>query len=173
MRESRIAALAAAAVLILAVAACGGDDANHGSVTVTDAWSRASASSVLIGVVYFEATAGDSGDTLIGARISSDIATSAELHQTVSADVTDTTMSHDMGGTTMAGHDMGDMGGAMTMEPVAAVHIAAGETVTFEPGGYHVMLMGLIEPLVAGETFEVTLVFEHAGEVVVTAEVRE
>ncbi len=75
-----------------------------------------------------------------------------------------------MGGTTMAGHDMG---GAMTMHPVDAVHVPAGGTVSFQPGGYHVMLMGLVSPLQMSETFELTLVFEHAGAVVVTVEVRE
>ncbi|HAX81851.1 MAG TPA: hypothetical protein DCY40_04710 [Actinobacteria bacterium] len=73
----------------------------------------------------------------------------------------------------MAGHDMGDMGDGMTMQAVSRVPIGAGATVVFEPGGYHVMLLGLVEPLVAGASFEVTLTFESAGEIVVVAEVRE
>jgi copper(I)-binding protein len=172
MREFRIAVLAATAALVLAVAACGDDDAEHGTVTVSDVWSRASAATQAAGVVYFDITAGESGDALVGAAVSSEIAASAELHETVAVDSTTTSMSHDMGGSTMAGHDMGDMGGAMAMQPVSSVHVGAGETVSFEPGGYHVMLMGLTAPLIPGQTFEVTLTFEHAGEVVVVAEVR-
>lgn len=172
MRDARRPLAAAVVALTLVFAACC-DGAASGPVAVTDAWSRASATSQLIGVVYFDVAGGESGDTLLSAAVSLDIATSAQIHETVAVD-TSTTMSHDMGGSTMGGHDMGDMGGgAMTMQQVSSVAIAAGETVAFEPGGYHVMLMGLIEPLQVGQTFEVTLTFENAGEIVVIAEVRE
>ncbi|HEX5631545.1 MAG TPA: copper chaperone PCu(A)C [Acidimicrobiia bacterium] len=148
----------AAAFLVVLVGACGDDSSDE--LRVTDVWSRASATSQLTGVVYFDITAGDSGDALLGVRVSADIAGSAGIHETVAVDTS----------TTMAGHDMG---GGMTMQPVSSVHVSGGDTVSFEPGGYHVMLMGLVKPLEVGQTFEVTLVFEHAGELVVTAEVRE
>jgi copper(I)-binding protein len=45
------------------------------------------------------------------------------------------------------------------------VVIPAGETVTFEPGGLHVMFMGLEAPLKDGEQTPATLVFEKAGTV--------
>lgn len=160
--------LLSAAFLVVVVGACG-DDSSAG-LRVTDVWSRASATSQLTGVVYFDLTAGNSGDALLAARVSSDIAGSAEIHETVAVDTSTTMAGHDMGGSTMVGHDMG---GAMTMQPVSAVHLSSGERVSFEPGGYHVMLMGLVSPLEIGQTFQVTLVFEHAGEIVVTAEVRE
>ena len=43
------------------------------------------------------------------------------------------------------------------------VLLPAGETVTFEPSGLHLMLVGLNHPLVEGEAFPLTLEFEHAG----------
>jgi copper(I)-binding protein len=46
-------------------------------------------------------------------------------------------------------------------------------TVALAPGSYHIMLMGLAQPLVAGETFHVTLVFENAGEIDVTVPIRK
>ncbi len=50
--------------------------------------------------------------------------------------------------------------------------IPAGETVALEPGGLHVMFMGLRDnPLVEGETVDATLVFENAGEIPVTFDV--
>lgn len=50
-----------------------------------------------------------------------------------------------------------------------AVDIPAGETVTFAPGGLHVMFMGLNgDPFETGESFDAVLVFETAGEVHVT-----
>lgn len=160
----------ALAVLVLTAAACGGAS---GPLAVTDVWSRASAPGQETGVVYFEISGGGVDDVLLGVTVPSAIAAGAALHETVASDSTATTMSHDMGGSTMAGHDMGDMGGGMTMRAVSRVPIDAGTTVVFEPGGYHVMLLGLVEPLVAGTSFEVTLTLENAGEIVVVAEVRE
>jgi copper(I)-binding protein len=136
---------------------------------VEEAWSRATATDT--GVVYFSIRGGAEDDALIGVTVPTVVAAGAALHETVAA--TGTTMSHDMGGTTMAGHDMGDMGGGMTMRAVASVAVGAGDTVTFEPGGFHVMMLGLAEPLAAGDSFEVTLRFEKAGDIVVTVEVRE
>lgn len=52
------------------------------------------------------------------------------------------------------------------MVHVDSVEIPAGETVTFAPGGLHVMFMGLNgDPFVVGEKFDAVLVFENAGNV--------
>jgi hypothetical protein len=45
--------------------------------------------------------------------------------------------------------------------------------VALEPGGYHIMLLELAAPLEVGSTIDVTLTFEHAGQKVVSAEVRD
>jgi hypothetical protein len=45
--------------------------------------------------------------------------------------------------------------------------------VTLQPGGHHLMIMGLSRPLTAGGTLELDLVFEKAGKVAVMAEVRD
>jgi copper(I)-binding protein len=60
----------------------------------------------------------------------------------------------------------------MQMAPVPGgrIVIAAGETVTLEPGGLHVMCLDA-ESLQEGEEVPLTLVFEHAGEISVTAAV--
>lgn len=57
--------------------------------------------------------------------------------------------------------------GIATMSPVDRV-IPAGQTVTLEPGGLHVMFMGLEAPLAAEAGVSATLVFERAGPVEVT-----
>jgi len=49
-----------------------------------------------------------------------------------------------------------------------SLDIPAGETVTLEPGGLHVMFMGLSAPFEVGETIEATLVFEQSGELEIT-----
>lgn len=55
--------------------------------------------------------------------------------------------------------------GVNQMLPVKAIEIAPGATVTLQPGGYHVMFMGLQgRQLKEGDTVPATLVFERAGE---------
>lgn len=53
------------------------------------------------------------------------------------------------------------------------VVIPAGETVTFEPGGLHLMFMGLKGALKEGETADVTLHFENSGSVPVVFNVEK
>lgn len=60
-------------------------------------------------------------------------------------------------------------GGTMTMEPVAGVGVAAGDTLRLEPGGYHLMLRDLAAPLAPGDTFTVELRFRRGGAVPVQA----
>lgn len=58
--------------------------------------------------------------------------------------------------------------GVARMTHVDAVEVPAGGAVSFEPGGYHFMFMGLAgDPFEAGEKIPATLVFEKAGEVVI------
>ncbi|MFO1144747.1 MAG: copper chaperone PCu(A)C [Amaricoccus sp.] len=64
-----------------------------------------------------------------------------------------------------------DAGGVSRMREVAGIEIPPGATVKLEPGGAHVMFMGLAAPFVAGESVAATLVFEKAGSVEVAFEV--
>lgn len=65
-------------------------------------------------------------------------------------------------------------GDIMRMRPVAAIEIPAGETVHLEPGGTHVMLMGLTSPLIVGQAIPLKLMFGSGAslevEAVVSAE---
>ena len=58
-----------------------------------------------------------------------------------------------------------DENGVGTMTHTDALEIPAGETVSLERGGYHVMFMGLKAPLVEGEMHKAVLIFEKAGRV--------
>ena len=64
-------------------------------------------------------------------------------------------------------------GAVMTMVQQENVPVAAGSQVTFEPGGLHVMLIGLTEDLKPGASFKVTLHFEKAGTITLDVPVRE
>jgi copper(I)-binding protein len=165
-------------------------------IEITDVWARQSPMGTTTGAVYLNITSAEA-DALVGASVPEDIAGSVEVHETVMAeegmdeedmgdDTTETTMAEDMGDdtteTTMAEDmDHSDMGddmdhsdmGSMTMREVESIELPAGETVALEPGGFHVMLLDLVEPLEVGDTFEVTLTFASGATQVVTAEVRE
>jgi periplasmic copper chaperone A len=70
-------------------------------------------------------------------------------------------------------HTMVVLDDVMTMRPVeGGLEVPAGETVNLEPGGYHVMFIGVADPFQEGETVEVTLEFEHAGRVELEFQVR-
>jgi copper(I)-binding protein len=65
-----------------------------------------------------------------------------------------------------------DASGMTAMHPSAPITIRAGQSLVLEPGGYHVMLTGLKQALVAGTTFPLTLTFEQTGPVTVAVDVK-
>ncbi|MDO8300516.1 copper chaperone PCu(A)C [Lacisediminimonas sp.] len=72
-------------------------------------------------------------------------------------------------------HTMSMEGDIMRMREVLRLDLKPESTVTMTPGkGYHIMLIGLKQPLKAGEQFPMTLIFEKSGqvEVSVTVEAR-
>ena len=70
-------------------------------------------------------------------------------------------------------HEMAEADGVMEMRPLTeGLTIPAGGEKTLEPGGYHIMLIGLREDLTNGKTFDLTLRFQNAGEITVPVTVR-
>jgi copper(I)-binding protein len=64
-------------------------------------------------------------------------------------------------------------GDVMRMRPVeGGIPVPAGGMVALKPGGYHVMIMQLKQPIVMGGTLPLTLTFEKAGAVTVQASVQ-
>lgn len=159
------------------------------SLQIDDVWARQSPMGTSAGAVYLTITS-PIDDELVGASVPTSVAGTTEIHETVAADDAASTTAEmgdetaTMGGeetTTTAAAMEGEettttaMGGgdSMTMRPVESIELPAGKTVALEPGGYHIMLLELVEPLEVGQTFEVTLSFQVAGDRTVTAEVRE
>lgn len=63
-------------------------------------------------------------------------------------------------------HEMAVVNDVMQMSQLPdGLEIPAGEMVTLEPGGLHLMFMDISQPFVEGETVPVTLSFERAGDV--------
>ncbi|HET9294623.1 MAG TPA: copper chaperone PCu(A)C [Gemmatimonadales bacterium] len=69
-------------------------------------------------------------------------------------------------------HQQVEAGGQMVMRHLEAVEIPPGAAVVFAPGGLHLMLDQLEGPLAAGDTIDLVLHFERAGDVLVRAPVR-
>jgi periplasmic copper chaperone A len=104
-------------------------------LNVVGAWSRATPGQSKNGAVFLEIKS-DRADQLLSA--SGAVADAIEIHTHINDN------------------------GIMQMRRVDAVEIAEGAT-KFVPGGYHIMLLGLKQPLKAGDTFKLTLTFAAAG----------
>jgi copper(I)-binding protein len=131
------------AIGALLAVACGGSD---GGLEVTEA--RMGQPTGPNAAVYFTASNnGDQPDRLIGA--STDVASSVQIHETAMAD-----------------------DGTMSMEEVDGLDVPAGGTLALEPGGYHLMLIDA-ERADVGDTVQVTLDWENAGEMTIDVEVVE
>ena len=159
---------ALATIAALGLAACGDDGSVAPSTdapTVTDAWARSSAALQSTGAAYMEIKGGKTDDKLTGASVSAEVAAKVEVHETAMA--TAATDSSSMAG-------MGNSGatGMMEMRAVASIAIRAGKTVSLAPGGYHMMMLELTKPLVAGQKFTMTLTFDKSGQVDVPVTVR-
>ena len=63
-------------------------------------------------------------------------------------------------------------GDVMRMRQVDAIDLPANKAIVLQPGGWHLMLIGLKAPLKQGDSFPMTLKFEKAGEVVVDVKVQ-
>ena len=59
-------------------------------------------------------------------------------------------------------HEMKMEGDIMKMRAVPVLELPAGKSVRFKPGGYHIMLMDLAQPLQKGSSVPLTLFFKDA-----------
>ncbi len=177
----------------LAAAGCGtSESAPTTGVEVTGAWARTTAWGATTGVVYMTIT-GNQTDRLDSLTVDPSIAAAAELHQMVTADGTVVAgQGGGGGGMNMPGmpegamdHGSDDAGSdgdgadtgsdqAMIMKPVTGgLAIPSGRDIVLGPGGYHVMLQELAQPLAAGDSFPLVLHFQRAGDQTVDVEVRD
>lgn len=122
-------------------------DYNIGDLTVSHPWTRATAPKAAAAAGYLRVTNhGKTADVLTAATMEG--AGHAMLHQTE--------ITH---GVAKMNHlDKG-------------IVIEAGQTVTLEPGGYHIMAMQLKDGYKAGQSISGTLTFKNAGTVPVSFKV--
>jgi len=70
-------------------------------------------------------------------------------------------------------HDMTMENDVMKMFRIDGIDIPAGGSATLQPGGKHVMFIGLYEKLEIGQVITVTLEFEKSGQQTIEVEIRE
>jgi len=118
------------------------------TITIDKAYAFATMPGATTGAAFMEIhNTGSQPDRLLGAQ--SDIAKITEIHENVI--------------------DPDD--GTMMMRKINGLDIPAGGHVALKPKGYHVMFMKLTKPLSLNETVDLTLHFEKAGDIHVTANV--
>jgi copper(I)-binding protein len=130
--------------VVLTVVAHAGEVARLGPIEIDTPWARATIGTARPGSAYvtFRNT-GDLPEELV------EISTPAAAHPEV--------------------HEMTHEGGVMKMRPAGPLEIPPGEEVRLEPGGMHIMLMQLRQPLEEGERIPITFIFGEAGEITVSA----
>ena len=107
--------------------------AAHAQVTVQDAWVRAT--------------------------VPQQKATGAFMRLTAAQDARLVSASSPVAGVTEV-HEMKLVDNVMKMRPLPALDLPAGQAVELKPGGYHIMLLDLKQPVAPGSTVPLTLVFE-------------
>lgn len=140
----RLLLLSASIAALFVQAACSG---SGGALAIEQVWARPAPAGA-DSAAYFTITGAGRADALLSA--SSPGASMVELHEVST-----------------------DAAGMTGMHPLERLDIPDGGTVRLEPGGFHLMIMGLTSELAVGGTLELDLVFEHAGKVVVQAEIRQ
>lgn len=138
---SRRLVLGAVAGAALSVAGLG--SAHADDIKIETAWARASVSRTGAAFVTV-VNGGGVPDRLIGAA--SPVAADVMVHRSFEED------------------------GTMKMQHVSALPIGAGQQIEMKPGGLHIMLVNLKQPLKKGDQFPLSLQFERGGtqEVTVT-----
>ncbi|MCP2267252.1 copper chaperone PCu(A)C [Promicromonospora thailandica] len=155
IRTTRLAGLLAVATLTLA--GCGAtadaaqDDAASPAgqdVTLADGWVKAADSGM--SAAFGELTNAGSRDVTV-VSATTPASTALELHETVENET-----------------------GEMVMREIdGGFVVPAGDTLTLEPGGDHIMLMDLVEPLEAGDEVTFTLTFSDDSTYELTVPVKD
>ena len=123
------------------------DSIKVGNLTISQAWVRASVPGQTNGAGYLTITnTSDKDDKLSSA--SSTAAGKVELHEVITE------------------------GGNAKMREAGSVVVPANGSVTFAPGGYHLMFLQLVTGFKPDTAVPVTLKFEQAGEVALAFEVK-
>lgn len=138
----RLLRAALAAAILVATPAFADSGVIHlGAITISGPFTRATLPNAPVGGGFLTIeNEGPQADRLVSA--SSDVAADVQIHEMAMA------------------------GDVMKMRPLKdGIVLPPGETVVLAPGGLHIMMMGIKQAFVEGESITVTLTFEKAGTV--------
>lgn len=139
--------IALAGLLVIILSGCSAAAAGP-QIVYHDAWGRPSPKMAGTGAVYVVVeNKGSQADRLVG--MTSPAAATVELHESFMD------------------------GDVMKMRPVPTLEVPAGGTVELKPGGIHIMLIELTEPLTPNSHISAILKFEKSGEIPLDVEIRE
>jgi copper(I)-binding protein len=145
---------------LITLSACGSQGEISTRLAAYSAWSRPTPAGADAGVVYLTVST-DVADALVGARVDDTVADSVEMHATT---VESGGGAHSHGGGSAEVFSMGS---------VDQFELEDGESLVFEPGGNHLMLIDLAEPLELGDTYELVLEFSSGRQLVVDVTVAD
>lgn len=133
-------AFAVPAIVLAGAWVAGAHEYKLGAIEIDHPWTRPTATGQQVGAGFMTlSNTGAEPDRLIGAE--SPAAEKVQLHTHI--------------------HE----GDVVQMRPVEAIDLAPQTSVKLEPGGYHLMLIGLKAPIVEGAMIPATLIFEKAGRI--------
>ncbi|THD37366.1 MAG: copper chaperone PCu(A)C [Sphingomonas sp.] len=133
--------IAGVAIAIALIAGC----QQRSEIAVDRPWVRLAAVPSNPSAAYFTLKGGPRDETLTG--VSAPAAVRTEMHESMG------------------------QGGMMTMAPLKLVSVRAGDSVSFAPGGKHVMLFGLKPQVQPGTNTLLTLTFASGPKITVSARV--
>jgi len=139
--KRQILLLTVGLLAVLGLAACGGSSGPE--IEIDGAWARPSPKMAGAGAAYMIIkNTGGQADKLVSATTSA--AEVVELHESFM-----------------------DENQVMKMRPVEGgiIEVPAGGEAELKPGGLHIMLIKLVEPLETGKTIPLTLSFDQSGEI--------
>lgn len=135
-------------ILLVALTACASGQSDQATVVVEDVWIPSSPMVTGTGAAYMQIKNEASVvDELVAVR--TDVATVVEFHETKEVE------------------------GKMKMSHVESIEVPANGQIALKPGHSHLMLIGLTRQLAVGEEVSLTLIFKNAGEIQVTAQIRQ
>jgi copper(I)-binding protein len=137
----------AVATMLLAIASVApAQEFRSGDIVISNPWSRATPKGTKVGAGYLVIeNRGTTADRLLGGSV--EAAARFEIHEVAVED------------------------GVMRMRELKDIELPPGSSLEAKPGGRHIMFVGLLHPLAAGEKARGALQFEHAGRVEVEFEV--
>ena len=140
--RKKILLVALVGALSLGASACSSDTESvdttlpaETTFAIDGAWARTSPMETTVGAAYMNITA-SADDALVGASVDMSVAMMTQVHETTTA-----------------------ADGSMGMQEIASIPMVAGTPLVLESGGFHIMIMDLVQPLEVGTSITVTLTF--------------